>query len=105
MRLLVRITIGGVRVSIAEIEQRLFAIRGVRDAAAIAVDVGEPRGYEVWVAIAGDVDPRSVRDELRQWLAPVAMPRRIKVCEALPREANGKLPRRAIEALFAREER
>jgi 4-coumarate--CoA ligase (photoactive yellow protein activation family) len=93
--------IGGVRVALAEIERRLSAIDGVRDAAALAVEVGGARGHEVWAAVvAPSLDARRVRDALRAWLAPVAMPRRLKLVDALPREPNGKLPRRALEALF-----
>jgi 4-coumarate--CoA ligase (photoactive yellow protein activation family) len=93
--------IGGVRVSLAEIERRLLGIEGVRDAAVLAVEVGGARGHEVWAAVvAPSLDARRVREALREWLAPVAMPRRVKVVEALPREPNGKLPRHALEALF-----
>ncbi len=93
--------IGGVRVSIAEIEQRFLAIEGVRDAAALAVSVGGARGYEVWAAVvAPGLDRRAIKKALRGWLAPVAMPRRIVFADALPREENGKLPRHALEALF-----
>lgn len=95
--------IGGVRVSLAEIERRLASIEGVRDAAVMSVPVGGARGHEIWAAVvAPGHDPRSIRAALRAWLAPVAMPRRVKVVDALPREPNGKLPRHALENLFAR---
>ncbi len=94
--------IGGVRVSIAEIEKHLLAIEGVRDAAVIAVEVGGARGHEVWAAVVTELGAAEVRAALREWLAPVAMPRRIKIVGALPREPNGKLPRASLEALFAR---
>lgn len=94
--------IGGVRVSLAEIERRTCAIAGVRDAAVLAVDVGGARGHEVWVAVvAPGLDKEAIRAALREWLAPVAMPRRIKLVGALPREPNGKLPRASLEALFS----
>lgn len=93
--------IGGVRVALAEVERRLAGVEGVRDAAALAVEVGGARGHEVWAAVvAPELDAPAIRRALRAWLAPVAMPRRLRVVEALPREPNGKLPRRALEALF-----
>lgn len=95
--------IGGVRVSLAEIERRLGAIDGVRDAAALAREVGGARNVEIWVvAVAPGLDVRAIRAGLRGWLAPVAMPRRLKLIDALPRTESGKLRRRDLEALFAK---
>lgn len=94
--------IGGVRVSVAEIERRLLCTEGVRDAAVLAVEVGGARGYEVWAAVvAPGLDAAAVRAALREWLAPVAMPRRVRMVDALPREPSGKLPRAALEGLFS----
>lgn len=93
--------IGGVRVSVAEVERRLAAIEGVHDATVMAVRVGGARGYELWAAVvAPELDVAAIRRALRRWIAPLAMPRRIKRVEALPREANGKLPRASLERLF-----
>lgn len=93
--------IGGVRVSVAEIERRIAAIDGVRDVGVLAVEVGGPRGHEVWVAVvAPELDADAIRAGLRGWLAPVAMPRRLKLVESLPREEHGKLTRAALEGLF-----
>ena len=100
------IKIGGVRVSLAEIERRVLAIDGVRDAGVIARDVGGARGHEIWLAVvAPELDAKTIRAGLRSWLAPVAMPRRIKLLDALPRTETGKLPRAAPEALFTRSAR
>ncbi len=89
--------------ALAEVERRLLAIEGVKDAAVMAADVGGARGHEVWAAVVSpSLDKKSIREALRRWLAPVAMPRRIALVEALPREANGKLPKHALEALFTR---
>ena len=97
--------IGGVRVSLAEVERRLHGIDGVRDAAVLAVDVGGARGHEIWAAVvAPGMRAEMVRRALRAWLVPVAMPRRLKLVDALPRTEAGKLPRAALEALFARAE-
>lgn len=95
------VKIGGERVSLAELERRLGAIEGVRDAAVMAVEVGGARGHEVWAAVvAPDLEVAEIKRALRRWVAPVAMPRRLKRVDALPRGSNGKLPRRALERLF-----
>lgn len=95
------VKVGGKRVALAELEQRLLSLEGVRDAAAVAVDVAGARGKEVWVAVATDrLTPDALRAALRRWFEPVALPRRIQVCDRLPREENGKITSRRLRALF-----
>jgi 4-coumarate--CoA ligase (photoactive yellow protein activation family) len=96
------VKVAGKRVSLREVEERLLAVPGVRDAAALARPSPGLRGEEIWVAVAGaGLTPEKVREALAAWLEPVALPRRIRLVEALPREATGKLPRARLEALFA----
>jgi hypothetical protein len=88
-------------VSLREMEERLLGLPGVDDAAALAARVDGPRGEEIWVAVAApgwDVD--RLRRALAAWLEPVTLPRRIRLVEKLPREANGKLQRERLRALF-----
>ncbi|MGE0790143.1 MAG: class I adenylate-forming enzyme family protein [Sandaracinaceae bacterium] len=93
--------VGGVRVAVPEVEQRLLAIDGVRDAAVIAREVGGARHKELWAAVvAPGLDVAHLRAELTKWLAPVAVPRRFKLVDALPRAEHGKLRRADVEALF-----
>jgi len=93
--------IGGVRVSLAEVEQRLLDIEGVEDAGVLGVEVGGARGHEIRAAVvAPTLDVSDIRRELRGWLAAVAMPRRLKQVDALPRTESGKLRRKDLEALF-----
>ncbi|MEZ4335569.1 MAG: class I adenylate-forming enzyme family protein [Sandaracinaceae bacterium] len=97
--------IGGVRVSLAEVERRLLDIDGVRDAGVLGVAVDGPRGYEIHAAVvAPGLDRDAIRAALRGWLAPVAMPRRLKLVDALPRTESGKLRRQDLAALFAKRE-
>jgi len=96
------VKVGGKRVALAEVEQRVLALPGVRDAAATAVDVSGARGQEVWLAVAGDerVTAGAIKDALRGWLEASVLPRRIKVVDAIPREENGKITRRRLRAMF-----
>jgi len=101
--------IGGKRVALAEVEQRLLAQPGLADAAVAAVAAPGPRGQEIVAAVVArdaNLDPAEVvarvRHGLLQWFDPVVVPRRIKVVERLPREASGKLTRAALLALFDR---
>jgi len=102
--------IGGKRVALAEVEQRLLAQPGLADAAVVATAIEGPRGQEIVAAVvprdletdAAEVIAR-VRHGLLQWFDPVVVPRRIKVVARLPREASGKLTRASLLALFDRQ--
>ena len=93
--------IGGSRVSVGEVEQLLKAIPGVRDAAVLAVEVPSSRGHELWAAlVAPGLTPSEVRRALARQLEAVAIPRRFRFVETLPREATGKLTHARLRALF-----
>jgi 4-coumarate--CoA ligase (photoactive yellow protein activation family) len=95
------VKVAGKRVSLREVEERLLALPGVRDAAALSQPSPGLRGEEIWVAVAASGQtPEQLREALARWLDPVVLPRRIRVLDALPREATGKLVREKLRALF-----
>lgn len=101
--------IGGKRVALAEVEQRLLAQPWLADAAVAALAAPGPRGQEIVAAVVardgeqGDAEVVArVRHGLLQWFDPVVVPRRIKVVPRLPREPSGKLTRASLIALFER---
>ena len=95
------VKVGGKRVSLREVEARLTGLAGVRDAAVLAAPSSGTRGTELWAAVAATGwTPERLREALAAWLDPVTLPRRIRVVEALPREATGKLVRARLAALF-----
>jgi len=99
--------IGGSRVSVSEIEQRLRELPGITDAAVLAVDVASSRGHELWAVVAGhettagELSVARLRAHLLRSLEAVAIPRRFRVVDALPREATGKLTKERLRALFS----
>jgi 4-coumarate--CoA ligase (photoactive yellow protein activation family) len=95
------VKVGGKRIALAEIEQRMLSIPGVKDAAALAVETSGARGTEIWAAaVAPGKNASEIKAALRQWLDPVTLPRRMRLVERLPREENGKLTRSKLQALF-----
>lgn len=100
--------IGGKRVALAEVEQRLLAQPWLADAAVAASAAPGPRGQEIVAAVVGREQVADaeliarVRHGLLQWFDPVVVPRKIKVVPRLPREDNGKLTRARLLALFER---
>ena len=93
--------IGGSRTSTAEIERRLLEVSGVRDAVVISVDVVGPRQHELWAVVAATgLSVGDVRSALQPLVDPIALPRRFRIVDALPREDSGKLVRQRVLALF-----
>jgi acyl-coenzyme A synthetase/AMP-(fatty) acid ligase len=95
------VKIGGSRVAVAEIERLLREIPGVVDAAVVPVDTPPPRRHELWAAIVGPtLSVGALRGALLRRLEPIALPRRFRLVDALPREDNGKLVKARLLALF-----
>lgn len=100
------IKVGSKRVSLAEVESRLLALPGVVDAAVAAVVVGGARGHELIAAVVmrPGTERAEAAAEIRRgllcWFDPVVVPRRIKIVDILPREANGKLRRQRLLELL-----
>jgi 4-coumarate--CoA ligase (photoactive yellow protein activation family) len=95
------VKVGGKRVSLREVEERLLALPGVHDAAALACEGTGARGEELWAAAAAPGwTAERLREALARWLDPVVVPRRLRVVSALPRDGSGKLPRARLLALF-----
>ena len=102
------IKIAGKRISLGDLNRHLLAIEGVQDATFFSPD-GAP-GYVVRLT-AFVVAPGKTRDAilqaLRQRIDPVFLPRPLRMVDALPRNATGKLPRanlvRLLQEMEARE--
>lgn len=95
------VKIGGTRVSVREVEQRLSSIAGVEDVVVLPVEVGGSRGWALWAAlVAPELDVKTVRRALREWLPPAGIPRRFRFVSKLPRTDAGKLTHAAVRALF-----
>ncbi|MCZ1070320.1 non-ribosomal peptide synthetase [Rhodococcus sp. A5(2022)] len=92
-----QVKIRGFRVELGEVEAALTAVRGVRDAVAVAHtdDRGVCRlvGY---VVPDGDVDPAVVRAVLAERVPDYLVPAAVLVLAAFPVTANGKVDRKAL---------
>ncbi|MFL6236839.1 MAG: amino acid adenylation domain-containing protein, partial [Thermoanaerobaculia bacterium] len=94
-----QVKIRGFRIEPAEIEARLAALPGVREAVVVArEDRGEKRLVAYIVAEGGAVSPAFLRQALRDRLPAYMVPSAFVLLERLPITPNGKVDRRALPA-------
>ncbi|MEM1404023.1 MAG: class I adenylate-forming enzyme family protein [Pseudomonadota bacterium] len=92
---------GGENIYCAEVENALFSFDGVAEAAVFSVPddrLGEEVGAAIYKEPGATVDAEALRAHCKTVLAPFKVPRYIwLVEEALPRNANGKFVKRALQ--------
>ncbi len=97
---------GGYKISALEIEEVLREHPGIADCAVVGVEDPE-WGERIAVAIVplgeAPVDLEALRDWARPRLARYKLPTRLRVVDALPRNAMGKVTKPAVKDLFTRD--
>ncbi|MGY3869478.1 AMP-binding protein [Aeromonas crassostreae] len=99
------------RVSLDEVEGRLRALPWVEEAAVLPLTLGRRQqlgavlvlsrqGRAQWQALGPGRFLIALRERLRPWLEPVALPRRLRCLDALPVNSQGKRPWSELKALF-----
>ena len=99
------------RVSLDEVERRLRALDWVQEAVVLPLEQGarqllgavlvlSAEGEGQWQQLGGGNFLLSLRQQLRPWLEPVALPRRVRCVTTLPRNSQGKLPYLELKELF-----
>ena len=93
--------IAGKRASLGDLNHRLLAIDGVRDGVMFTLDADAKGVQRLAALVVGNgLSECDIVDRLRCAIDPVFLPRVVRIVDALPRNATGKLPREALlEAL------
>ncbi|GAB6907687.1 Acyl-CoA synthetase (AMP-forming)/AMP-acid ligase II [Desulfosarcina cetonica] len=94
------VKVGGKRVDLAEVRDRLMQHPQVSEALVTALPVGRSRENLIVAVVEGAADVESLNTLTAASLEPYARPRRIKVVDRIPVTAAGKYDRRQIEAYF-----
>jgi amino acid adenylation domain-containing protein len=96
----------GYRIELGEVEAALSVLPGVRECAVVGL---RTRGFEstaiccAYAAETDELSPASLRRDLKRMLPDYMLPSRWKAFHRLPKNANGKIDRRALKELFERE--
>ncbi len=98
------VKLGGRRASLAGLSRVLAGLPGVEDGVFLAPDDLERRpGARLFAfAVAPARDAAGVLEDLRSMVDPVFLPRRLVLCDSLPRNATGKLTRATLLGLLDR---
>jgi amino acid adenylation domain-containing protein len=95
----------GYRIELGEIETALNTLVEVRECAVVGVALGGFEGTTICCAYAatnGRITPARLRGELKKLLPDYMLPSRWRAFDALPKNANGKIDRRALREVFNR---
>ncbi|PYM49715.1 MAG: D-alanine--poly(phosphoribitol) ligase, partial [Candidatus Rokuibacteriota bacterium] len=94
----------GYRIELGEIEAALNAIDGLQEAAVVGIPSGGFEGTLIACAYAllpgRDVSPADLRKALSALLPTYMIPARWLLSASLPKNANGKIDRRALRERF-----
>jgi acyl-coenzyme A synthetase/AMP-(fatty) acid ligase len=95
-----QVKIRGFRVELGEIESVLNTHPAVREAAVLAVDYGAGHKRLIAWLSGSKVDNRQIKQHLSRQLPDYMIPQRIEWLPSLPKNHNGKLDRKALQALL-----
>ncbi len=98
------VKIGGKRVDLEEIRQKIKQTPHVEDAVVIARPTDKGRENTISALVEGDINIIQLRKAMSTLLEPYAIPRQIKITTAIPMLPTGKYDRKVIEALFSTSE-
>lgn len=93
----------GYRIELGEIETALNALDAVRECAVVGIATDGFEGTAICCAYATDADdlqPSALRMAVRDRLPSYMLPTRWRTMSRLPKNANGKIDRRAIKEWF-----
>ena len=93
------VKIGGKRVDLQEIQEKIKKLDGVRDAAVILIAQTEGRPTDLSAFVVSDVDPAELRQKMMGQVEAYAVPRRFISVEKIPATPAGKPDRQAMELL------
>lgn len=97
------VKVGGKRVDLLEVQNKIQTLPTVRDAVVIALPAEKGRENVIAALVACELTEAQLRKMILEKLEPYAMPRRIKIVSSITRTATGKIDFRRVEQNFLNE--
>jgi acyl-coenzyme A synthetase/AMP-(fatty) acid ligase len=97
------VKVGGKRVDLAEIREKIMSIDGVQDALLVQMPGEKSRRTDVAALVVTHTDPAGLRQQLSCLIEPYAMPRRFVTMDKIPVTSTGKYDRDAIRRIISAE--
>ena len=94
------VKIGGKRVDLVEIQEKIKKIGGIRDALVVLLPRTKGRPTDLAALVVTELDPVELRRELAALVEPYAMPRRFVAVDRIPMTPTGKVDRAAIAEIL-----
>jgi len=94
------VKVGGKRVVLGDVRDKIGRLPGVRDAFVFSVPSSKARENDVAAILEGDMDESSARAEMAAVLEPAALPRLVRVVDRIPFKKTGKYDRVAAGRLL-----
>ena len=99
-----QVKIRGYRVELGEVESALTSVTGVGSAVAVVSESGRLGAVVTGPLDFAAIDPVAIVEQLRDLVPPHMIPGVVRVVDALPLTANGKLDRAAVGRLLAQDD-
>ena len=98
------VKVGGKRVDLNDVQDRIKHLPGIRDACVISMAGRKGRGTDIAAVIETDMSEEEARAAMAAALEQYAVPRRIRTVEQMPSTSTGKYDRDAIMRYFGAEQ-
>jgi acyl-coenzyme A synthetase/AMP-(fatty) acid ligase len=94
------VKIGGKRVDLAEIQEKIKKIEGVHDVLVVLLPREKGRQTALAALVVTELNPGELRRQMTALIEPYAMPRRFVTVEKIPVTPTGKSDRQEIERIL-----
>ncbi len=98
------VKVGGNRVDIEEVRNKLKQIPKVREVVVFTMPDARGKENEIYALVQGSIDKDRFREEASKIVEPYALPRRIEIIDKIPVSSTGKYDKKAIERIFKTEQ-
>jgi acyl-coenzyme A synthetase/AMP-(fatty) acid ligase len=94
------VKIGGKRVDLVDIQEKMRKIEGIHDAVVVLLPREKGRQTDLAALVVTELDPGEMRQKMTTLIEPYAMPRRFVAVDKIPITPTGKYDRKEIEKIL-----